>query len=109
MLAATGVWLGGLLIAMTIVFPSITPAKMLAAQGLGSVAIGLAFKDTFESYLAGLRFATRIRCVPSCDRELLLPFVSESPCQPYRWGSKASPQEIESLQGLYNLFVLVRR
>lgn len=59
MLAATGVWLGGLLIAVTIVFPSVTPAKMLTTLGLGSVAIGFAFKDTFENFLAGLLILIR--------------------------------------------------
>jgi len=31
-----------------------TPAKMLTALGLGSVAIGFAFKDVFENFLAGI-------------------------------------------------------
>ena len=59
MLASTGIWLLGSLIAMTIVFPSLTPAKALTALGLGSVAIGFAFKDVFENFLAGLLILIR--------------------------------------------------
>ena len=47
------VWTLGVLIALAIVFPSLTPAKLLATIGLGSVAIGFAFKDVFENFLAG--------------------------------------------------------
>ena len=49
-----GVWIIGVLVAAVIVFPSLTPAKILAALGLGSIAIGFAFKDIFENFLAGL-------------------------------------------------------
>ena len=59
MLASTGIWLLGSLIAMTIVFPSLTPAKALTALGLGSVAIGFAFKDVFENFLAGILILLR--------------------------------------------------
>ena len=58
-LAKVGVWTLGLLIATTIIFPSLTPAKMLAALGLGSVAIGFAFKDIFENFLAGILIMLR--------------------------------------------------
>ena len=44
---------------MTIVFPSLTPAKALTALGLGSVAIGFAFKDVFENFLAGILILLR--------------------------------------------------
>ena len=53
-LAAVAVWLIGLLVAMTVMFPSITPAKALATLGLGSIAIGFAFKDIFENFFAGV-------------------------------------------------------
>lgn len=53
MLAAVGFWIIGILIALTVLFPSITPDKALATLGLGSVVIGFAFKDTFENFLAG--------------------------------------------------------
>ncbi len=59
MIASTGLWLLGSLIAMTIVFPSLTPAKALTALGLGSVAIGFAFKDVFENFLAGILILLR--------------------------------------------------
>ncbi|MFD3189925.1 mechanosensitive ion channel family protein [Sedimentitalea sp. HM32M-2] len=48
------VWVIGLMIAAVIVFPGLTPASILAGLGLGSVAIGFAFKDVFENFLAGI-------------------------------------------------------
>lgn len=59
MLAGTGLWLMGILIALAIVFPTITPGKALTTLGLGSVAIGFAFKDTFENFLAGILILLR--------------------------------------------------
>lgn len=59
MLAACGIWLAGLLIALTIVFPTITPGRALTTLGLGSVAVGFAFKDTFENFLAGILILLR--------------------------------------------------
>ena len=53
------VWTIGLLIAATIVFPGVTPANLLALVGLGSVAIGFAFKDIFENFLAGILIMLR--------------------------------------------------
>jgi small conductance mechanosensitive channel len=47
------VWIIGLLIAGMIVFPSLTPGNLIAVVGLGSVAIGFAFKDIFENFFAG--------------------------------------------------------
>jgi small-conductance mechanosensitive channel len=44
---------GGLL-ALTIVIPSLDPKDLLAGLGLGSVAIGFAFKDILQNWLAGL-------------------------------------------------------
>lgn len=58
-LIAIAIWIVGLLIAATILFPNLTPAKMLAALGLGSIAIGLAFKDIFENFLAGILIMLR--------------------------------------------------
>ena len=58
-LTSMGLWLVGLLMALTIVFPSITPGKALTTLGLGSVAIGFAFKDTFENFLAGILILLR--------------------------------------------------
>ena len=59
MIATVTTWLIGTLIATVIVFPSMTPAKMLTALGLGSVAIGFAFKDVFENFLAGILILLR--------------------------------------------------
>lgn len=48
------VWIMGIMIAAVIVFPGLTPASILAGLGIGSVAIGFAFKDVFENFLAGI-------------------------------------------------------
>ena len=48
------VWIIGLLIAAVIAFPGMTPSKALTVLGLGSVAIGFAFKDIFENFFAGI-------------------------------------------------------
>lgn len=48
------VWILGLMIAAVIVFPGLTPSSILAGLGIGSVAIGFAFKDVFENFLAGI-------------------------------------------------------
>ncbi len=44
----------GLLVVATIVFPSVKPADVLATLGVGSVAIGFAFKDILQNWLSGL-------------------------------------------------------
>jgi len=49
-----GIWCLGLMVAAMIVFPGLTPARALAGLGLGSVAIGFAFKDIFENFFAGI-------------------------------------------------------
>jgi len=54
LLASIMTWVLGLMIAAVIVFPGLTPASILAGLGLGSVAIGFAFKDVFENFLAGI-------------------------------------------------------
>jgi len=59
LLFTTIAWLVGFLIALAVVFPSITPGKALTTLGLGSVAIGFAFKDTFENFLAGILILLR--------------------------------------------------
>ncbi|MGY3437974.1 mechanosensitive ion channel family protein [Marinovum sp. KMM 9879] len=48
------VWTLGIMVAAVIVFPGLTPASILAGLGIGSVAIGFAFKDVFENFLAGI-------------------------------------------------------
>jgi len=59
LLSSTVLWPAGLLIALTIVFPTITPGRALTTLGLGSVAIGFAFKGTFENFLAGILLLLR--------------------------------------------------
>lgn len=59
LLSNTTIWLLGVLMALTVVFPTITPGKALTTLGLGSVAIGFAFKDTFENFLAGILILLR--------------------------------------------------
>lgn len=44
----------GALLALTIVIPSLRPGDLLAGLGIGSVAIGFAFKDILQNWLAGL-------------------------------------------------------
>ena len=44
----------GFLIAATIVFPSFNPSDALATLGIGGVAIGFAFKDILQNFLAGI-------------------------------------------------------
>ena len=53
------IWTSGILIAITIIFPSLTAGKLLTALGLGSVAVGLAFKDIFENFFAGILIMLR--------------------------------------------------
>ncbi|KNG93144.1 mechanosensitive ion channel family protein [Pseudaestuariivita atlantica] len=59
MILTTAAWLFAILVALTILFPSVTPAKAITALGLGSVAIGFAFKDVFENFLAGILLLLR--------------------------------------------------
>lgn len=49
----------GFLIALTIVVPSLKPGDLIAGLGIGSVAIGFAFKDILQNWLAGLLILLR--------------------------------------------------
>src|ERR687890_217353 len=49
----------GLLVVSTIVFPSIRPADALATLGIGSIAVGFAFKDILQNWIAGLLILLR--------------------------------------------------
>lgn len=53
-LTSISIWIMGSMIAAVVVFPGMTPSKMLTVLGLGSVAIGFAFKDIFENFFAGV-------------------------------------------------------
>lgn len=44
----------GFLIAAAIIFPGFDPADILASLGIGGVAIGFAFKDILQNFLAGI-------------------------------------------------------
>ena len=53
-LAQAVIILVGALIAVTAAFPSFTPANLISTLGIGGVAIGFAFKDIFQNFLAGI-------------------------------------------------------
>lgn len=44
----------GVMLAVTIAFPSFTPGNLISALGITGIAIGFAFKDIFENFLAGI-------------------------------------------------------
>jgi small conductance mechanosensitive channel len=44
----------GLLVACVIVLPNFTPASLVSFLGIGSVAVGFAFRDVLQNYLAGI-------------------------------------------------------
>lgn len=54
-----GMILLGVMLAVTIVAPSVKPADILAGLGVGSVAIGFAFKDILQNMLAGILILLR--------------------------------------------------
>jgi len=58
-LVSVSIWIFGLLLTATIALPGLTPSEALAGLGIGSLAIGLAFKDIFENFLAGLMILMR--------------------------------------------------
>ena len=49
-----GLILVGLLLSVTIAFPSFTIGNLISALGITGIAIGFAFKDIFENFLAGI-------------------------------------------------------
>ncbi len=53
-LAQGGLIILGFLIAATIIVPSFNPADAMATLGIGGVAIGFAFKDILQNFLAGI-------------------------------------------------------
>ncbi len=59
MLTFAVVMIVGVLAAAAVLFPTITPGKLLTALGLGSVAIGFAFKDILENFFAGVLILLR--------------------------------------------------
>ena len=53
------IWIIGLMIAAVVVFPDFTPASLIAGLGIGTVAVGFAFKDIFENFFAGVMIMLR--------------------------------------------------
>ena len=53
------VWISGGMLALTIITPSIKPGDLIAGLGIGSVAIGFAFKDILQNMLAGILILIR--------------------------------------------------
>jgi len=53
-LAQWAILLLGLLIALVIVFPGFSPGDLITALGISGVAIGFAFKDILQNFLAGI-------------------------------------------------------
>ncbi|MEZ4681242.1 MAG: mechanosensitive ion channel family protein [Caldilineaceae bacterium] len=49
----------GLLVALAIVAPSVQPVDILSTLGIGGVAIGFAFRDILQNFLAGLLILLR--------------------------------------------------
>lgn len=53
------IYLIGFLLAATILIPSLKPGDLIAGLGVSSVAIGFAFKDILQNWLAGLLILIR--------------------------------------------------
>lgn len=84
MLASLALWLVvlvGVLLSLTIVLPSLSPGDLVASFGIGSVAIGFAFKDILQNYLAGLLILLR---------------------QPFRRGDQIQVKDIEGTVHVIN-------
>lgn len=58
-LARLAIWLVGLMIAVTIALPGVTPASIVAGLGVSALAIGFAFQDIFQNFLAGVLIMLR--------------------------------------------------
>ena len=57
--ARYAIYIVGFLLAATIVVPSLKPGDLIAGLGVSSVAIGFAFKDILQNWLAGLLILIR--------------------------------------------------
>lgn len=53
------IWIVGLMATLTILLPGLTPASLIAGLGFGAVAIGFAFQDIFENFMAGVLIMLR--------------------------------------------------
>lgn len=54
------IFLLGVLVSLTIVLPSLHPADLLASLGIGSLALGFAFKEILQNWMAGLLILLRL-------------------------------------------------
>jgi small-conductance mechanosensitive channel len=53
------IWVAGLMIAATVAVPGITAGSVLAGLGVSALAIGFAFQDIFQNFLAGVLIMLR--------------------------------------------------
>lgn len=58
-LTMVGFLFGGLILAVAIVAPSVGAAELFQLLGIGSIAIGFAFRDILQNFLAGLLILLR--------------------------------------------------
>ncbi|MGB5724571.1 MAG: mechanosensitive ion channel [Parasphingorhabdus sp.] len=58
-LVKIAIWTVGLLVSLTILLPDLTAGSLVAGLGIGTVAIGFAFQDIFENFLAGILIMAR--------------------------------------------------
>ncbi|MEP3226774.1 MAG: mechanosensitive ion channel [Parasphingorhabdus sp.] len=58
-LVRLGIWIVGLMATFTILLPGLTPSSLIAGLGFGAVAIGFAFQDIFENFMAGILIMIR--------------------------------------------------
>ncbi len=58
-LVRLGIWLAGIMLIAVVIFPNFSPSGLLAGLGVGAVAIGFAFQDFFENFLAGVMIMLR--------------------------------------------------
>lgn len=50
----------GVVIALTVIMPSLKPGNLVASMGVGSLAIGFVFKDILQNWLSGLLILLRL-------------------------------------------------
>ncbi|QDA36876.1 mechanosensitive ion channel [Paracoccus liaowanqingii] len=53
------IWFSGLIVSATLIFPGMSATNVVAGLGVGSLVVGLAFRDIFENYLAGVLILLR--------------------------------------------------
>jgi small conductance mechanosensitive channel len=58
-LAGILAWVFGILVALAVVMPGVNAGSLITILGLSSVAIGFAFRDIFENFLAGMLIMLR--------------------------------------------------